>query len=220
MKYTDGSKFTQDEKDAMDGLARVVAFVFDIEHDEIMSSSRKRIFADARKVACKYAFDNIKNSLIQNEKNLALASWYFGLDHGSVHHAVQAATSLYHSDKAFTRLYDAVVNIIDNPSYTPDFTYADLYLSLRTWEDVRLSIHEPLSIRYSLMPEEIVNMALELYGKGYCELTIANKCGTSVELINYLIKKRELTRENQLSKVLKSANSRFVKMGISQKIEY
>jgi len=219
MFYTNEDKFTEDEREAMDGLARVVAFVCDISYEAIRSSSRKRPATDARKIACKYAYDNIPNSKLICEKNLALCSWYFNQDHGTIHYAVAKADELYETDVNFAKLYDAVVNIVDNPDYEPDFTYTDLYKGKNDWESVRMNINERHSNRYRFMPQYVKDDITSLFRKGYGELSIAIKVQTTFDFINYFIK-REGLRRDKMAKIRKAMKKNRDKFGFSELAVY
>jgi len=219
MKYTDENRFTQDERDAMDGLARVVAFVCGVDYDEIKSKTRKRKIVDARKIACKYAYDNIPNTMFLGGRNLALPSWYFGLDHGTVHHSIDKADELYEADPMFAKLYDAVIDIVDNPKYEPDFTYDKLYEKKRTWESVRMDNNEYHKTRYAFMPQYVREDIVSMFERGYGELTIANKVGTTMGFVQYFIK-REGLKKDKMAKIRKAISSQSVKFGVSTSIAY
>ncbi len=195
MFYRDGSIFEEDKRIAVDGLARVVAYVCGIDYEDVVSNSRKRPFVDARKMVCKYVNDNIPLSHFARNKNVALSAWFFDCCHSSISHAVKQANNLYKSDAKFARLYDAVVEIIDNPKYNPDFTYSDVYNDKKNWSDVRKDIHELLRVRYSFMPQYIREDIIHLYKKGYGEQTIADKLGTTMDLVQYMINREGLIKD-------------------------
>jgi hypothetical protein len=219
MKYTDENRFTQDERDAMDGLARVVAFVCGVDYDKIKSKTRKRKIVDARKIACKYAYDNIPNTMFLGGRNLALPSWYFGLDHGTVHHSIDKADELYEADPMFAKLYDAVIDIVDNPKYEPDFTYDKLYAKKITWDSVRMDMNQYNKTRYAFMPQYVREDIVNMFERGYGELTIANKVGTTMSFVEYFIK-REGLKKDKMSKIRKAISSQSVKFGYSKSIAY
>jgi hypothetical protein len=219
MKYTDENRFTQDERDAMDGLARVVAFVCGVDYDKIKSKTRKRKIVDARKIACKYAYDNIPNTMFLGGRNLALPSWYFGLDHGTVHHSIDKADELYEADPMFAKLYDAVIDIVDNPKYEPDFTYDKLYAKKITWDSVRMDMNQYNKTRYAFMPQYVREDIVNMFERGYGELTIANKVGTTMSFVEYFIK-REGLKKDKMSKIRKAISSQSVKFGVSTSITY
>lgn len=211
MYYTNEDKFTEDEREAMDGLARVVAFVCEISYEAIRSASRKRPVTDAKKIACKYAYDNIPNSKLLGEKNLGLSSWYFKQDHGTIHYTITKADELYETDVNFAKIYDAVVNIVDNPNYEPDFTYTDLYKGKTDWDSVRMNINERHLTRYKYMPQYVKDDIILLFNKGYGELSIANKVQTTFDFINYFIKREGLKRDKmeKIRKVMKRKRDKF-----------
>jgi hypothetical protein len=219
MKYTDENRFTQDERDAMDGLARVVAFVCGVDYDKIKSKTRKRKIVDARKIACKYAYDNIPNTMFLGGRNLALPSWYFGLDHGTVHHSIDKADELYEADPMFAKLYDAVIDIVDNPKYEPDFTYDKLYAKKITWDSVRMDMNQYNKTRYAFMPQYVREDIVNMFERGYGELTIANKVGTTMSFVEYFIK-REGLKKDKMAKIRKAISSQSVKFGYSKSIAY
>lgn len=219
MKYTDENRFTQDERDAMDGLARVVSYVCGVDYDELKAKTRKQPIVDARKIACKYAFDNIPNSLFLGSRNLALPSWYFGLDHGTIHHAIESADDLYEHDPMFAKLYDAVIDIVDNPAYEPDFTYDKLYARKITWDSVRMDMTKANKTRYDMMPQYVKEDIVNMFERGYGELSIANKVGTTLNYIKYFIQRDGLKRD-KMAKIRKALSSQSVKFGFSKTIAY
>jgi hypothetical protein len=195
MFYRDGSMFEEDKRVAVEGLTRVVAYVCGIDYEDVVSHCRKRPFVDARKMVCKYVNDNIPLSHFARNKNVALSAWFFDCCHSSISHAVKQANNLYKSDAKFARLYDAVVEIIDNPKYSPDFTYSEVYNDKKNWNDVRKDIHELLRVRYSFMPQYIREDIIQLYKKGYGEQTIADKLGTTMDLVQYMINREGLVKD-------------------------
>jgi hypothetical protein len=219
MLYTDENRFTEDEKDAMDGLTRVVAYVCGVDYDALKSKSRKHSITDARKIACKYAYDNIPNTMFLGGRNLALPSWYFGLDHGTVHYSIEKADALYEADPMFAKLYDAVIDIVDNPKYEPDFTYDKLYAKKRTWESVRIDMNEYNKTRYSFMPQYVREDIVNMFTRGYGELTIANKVGTTMPFVEYFIKREGLKRD-KMAKIRKAMSSQSAKFGYNTSINY
>lgn len=217
--YYAEDKFTQEEKDAMDGLARVVSFVCGVSYDELRSKTRKQPIVDARKIACKYAVDNIPNSLIFGSRNNALPSWFFNVDHSSVIHAVNSAEWLYEYDKRFARLYNAVIELVDNPESEIDLHFDDKFTKEKIWDSVRMNEREPHRTRYALLPENVKNVIIDSYEKGYSELTIANKAETLLAFIQYFVKREGLNR-NKMDKIRKALASASVKFGQSTSIEY
>ncbi len=219
MRYNDENNFQECHRIAIDGVARVVAYVCGIGIDELKSNSRKRCYADARKMVCMYTSDNIKAVHYHTNKSLALSAWYFQCDHSTVNHAIDSARFLYKTDDKFSRLYDSVVEFIENPSYDPDFTYSDLYSKKKTWDDVRMNINELQRVRYSFMPQYVKEDITALYKKGYGELTIAYKVGTTLDFINYFIEREKLTR-NKVDKVKQVLLERRVEFNKSMKVDY
>jgi len=219
MKYTDENRFTQDERDAMDGLARVVAFVCGVDYDELRSKTRKRKVVDARKIACKYAFDNLNVFSVHVSKTVMLPAWYFDVDHSTICHAIQTADELYEFSPAFAKLYDTVIEIVDNPLYEPDFTYEQAFARNIVWEDVRMSITAKNKDKYALMPMHIKDDIISLFNKGYGELTIANKLRTTLDFIQYFTK-REGLKSNKIGNIRKALSSQSVKFGLSTSITY
>jgi hypothetical protein len=219
MHYRDESKFTQDERDAMDGIARVVAIVCRLNIEELRSKSRKRHVADARKIACKYAFDNIPNSKSMVGRNLSLSAWYFDLDHSSVSHAVHTADHLYDYDSDFAKLYDTVVEIVNNPNYKPDSEYHRIVSNKKTWDDVRMDEREYNKTKYSLLPESVKEEIINIYKKGYGLLHISNKVGTTINFVEYLIKK-EGVKKDKVGDIKRALGSDSIKFGFSTSISY
>lgn len=219
MFYTDETRFTQDEKDAMDGLARVVSYVCGLDISDLKRKTRQRVITDARKIACKYAFDNIPNTLFYGEKNLALPSWYFGLDHGTIHNSIEKADELYEHDTAFAKLYDTVINIVDDPDYEPDITYDKLYDKSKTWDSVRMNDRDSHKTRCDLMPQCVKEDILNMFDRGYGELTIANKVGTTMNFIKFFAKK-EGVKSNKIGSIKRALSSQSVRFGASTSISY
>lgn len=195
MKRQTANGFSEVEVEAMEGLVRVVAFVCGITVEEIKSKSRKREITDARKMVCMYANDNIPHRKYQVQKNLKLATWYFECDHSTISHAIDCGRDLYKNDSAFQKAYDSVIDFINDPKYSPDFTYNELYAMKKTWEDVRMNHNESHSVRYSLMPQYIKQDIINLFNKGYGEYTISQKVGTIMEFIVYFCDKEGLKRD-------------------------
>jgi hypothetical protein len=219
MHYKDENRFTQDERDAIDGLARVVALVCRLDVEELRGKSRKRHVADARKIACKYTYDNIPNSKFMVGRNLSLSAWYFNLDHSTVSHAVHTADHLYDYDPEFAKIYDTVVEIIDNPNYKPDLEYHKIMSNKKTWDDVRMDEREYNKTKYSLLPESVKEEIINIYKKGYGMLHISNKVGTTLDFVEYLIKK-EGVKKDKVGDIKRALNSESVKFGVSTSIAY
>ena len=219
MKYKDESKFTKDERDAMDGIARVVSVVCRLNVEELRSKSRKRHVADARKIDCKYAFDNIPNKKSMVGRNLSLPAWYFNLDHSTVSHAVHTADHLYDYDPDFEKLYDTVVEIVNNPNHKPDLEYCRIVSNKKTWDDVRMDEREYNKTKYSLLPESVKEEIINTYKKGYGLLHISNKVGTTINFIEFLIKK-EGVKKDKVGDIKRALRSDSVKFGFSKSIAY
>lgn len=219
MFYTDENRFTQDERDAMDGLARVVAFVCGVGYDELRSKSRKRRIVDARKIACKYAFDNIVVSSSHVPKNIMLPAWYFRVDHSSICHAIKTADELYEFSPDFAKMYDMVIEIVDNPDHEPDYAYEQVFGSKLTWDDIRMSVNVKNRDKYALMPINIKEDIIALFNKGYGELTISSKLRTTIDFIQYFIRRDGLKRD-KIGKIRKVISSQSVRFGTSKSIAY
>lgn len=219
MKYKDESKFTQDERDAMDGIARVVSVVCRLSVEELRSKSRKRHVADARKLACKYSFDNIPNGKSMVGKNLSLSAWYFNLDHSTVSHAVSIADHLYDYDPDFAKLYDTVIEIVNNPNHKPDSEYCRIVSNKKTWDDVRMDEREYNKTKYSLLPESVKEEIINTYKKGYGLLHISNKVGTTINFIEFLIKK-EGVKKDKVADIKRALSGDSVRFGFNKSIEY
>lgn len=195
MRYENQNLFKEDHRIAIDGVARVVCFICGVDYNDIIGRSRKRIYVDARRLICKYVYDNIPPYNNWSRKNIALSSWFFGYDHSTILYAVQSAEDLYKTDANFARLYDALIEIIDNPSYSPDFTYAELYCNSKTWDEVRMDTKESNRVRYELVPQQVKDDINSLYKKGYSEYTISEKVGTTLEFVSYFVHKERITRD-------------------------
>jgi hypothetical protein len=219
MHYIDENRFTQDERDAMDGLARVVAYVCAVDYEEMKSKCRKRELVDARKIACKYAYDNIPNSKFNCGRNLALPSWYFKCDHSSISHAIHTADELYEYEPVFAKLYDTVIEIVDNPNFEPDADYLRFISGKKIWENVRMDDREYHKTRYCVIPESVKEEITNMFNKGYGQLSIANKVRTTVPFIDYFIK-REGLKKDKMSKIRKALSSRSINFGTSKSIAY
>jgi hypothetical protein len=215
MKYTDESRFTEDERDAMDGLARVVAFVCGVNHDDLRSKSRKRRIVDARKIASKYAFDNIAVSSSHVPKNIMLPAWYFNVDHSSVCHAVKTADELYEFSPDFAKMYDTVIEIVDNPDHDIDYAYEQAFGNKLTWDEIRMSVRIKNRDKYALLPINIKEDIITLFNKGYGEFAIANKVETALDFISYFIK-REGLRKDKMANIRKVIKRKADKFGINK----
>jgi hypothetical protein len=219
MHYIDENRFTQDERDAMDGLARVVAYVCAVDYEEMKSKCRKRELVDARKIACKYAYDNIPNSKFNCGRNLALPSWYFKCDHSSISHAIHTADELYEYEPVFAKLYDTVIEIVDNPNFEPDADYLRFISGKKIWENVRMDDREYHKTRYCVIPESVKEEITNMFNKGYGQLSIANKVRTTVPFIDYFIR-REGLKKDKMAKIRKALSSRSINFGTSKSIAY
>jgi hypothetical protein len=219
MHYRDENRFTQDERDAMDGLARVVAYVCAVDYEEMKSKCRKRELVDARKIACKYAYDNIPNSKFNCGRNLALPSWYFKCDHSSISHAIHTADELYEYEPVFAKLYDTVIEIVDNPNFEPDADYLRFVSGKKIWENVRMDDREYHKTRYSVIPESVKEEIINMFNKGYGQLSIANKVRTTVPFIDYFIK-REGLKKDKMANIRKVIRKRRDKFGLSELAVY
>jgi hypothetical protein len=219
MKYVNENRFTEDERDAMDGLARVVAYICCVDYDEMRSKSRKRELVDARKIACKYAYDNIPNSKFIRGRNLALPSWYFKCDHSSTSHAIHTADELYEHETVFAKLYDTVIEIVDNPNYEPDDDYRRFVSGKKIWENVRMDDREYHKTRYSVIPDSVKEEIINMFNKGYGQLSIANKVRTTVPFIDYFTK-REGLKKNKMANIRKVIRKRRDKFGLSELAVY
>jgi hypothetical protein len=69
------------------------------------------------------------------------------------------------------------------------------------------------------MPQYVKDDIIMLFGKGYGELTIANKVQTTLDFINYFIKREGLKRD-KMAKIRKAISSQSVKFGYSKSIAY
>jgi len=219
MKYEREDRFPENLRVAIDGVARVVAYVYGIGIEDIRNKSRRRISTDARKMVCLYVNDNLRLNTQGTYRRLALSAWYFNCDHSTVHYGIDSARELYSRDSNFARVYDAVVEFIDNPKYTPDFTYSDLYSNKKTWDDVRMNINELHRVRYSFMPQYIKEDIISLYNKGYGEFTIAEKVGTTLDFINYFVEREKLTR-NKMDKLNKAILEARIKFNKAMEVYY
>ena len=63
--------------------------------------------------------------------------------------------------------------------------------------------------------EDIVNM----FTRGYGELTIANKVGTTMPFVEYFIKREGLKRD-KMAKIRKAMSSQSAKFGYNTSINY
>ena len=219
MFYTDENRFTQDERDAMDGLARVVAFVCGVDYDELRSKTRKRRIVDARKIASKYAFDNIGVSSSHVPKNIMLPAWYFNVDHSSICHAIKTADELYEFSPDFAKMYDTVIEIVDNPDHDIEYAYEQAFGNKLTWDDIRMSVSIKHRDKYALMPINIKEDIINLFNKGYGELSIANKVETTFDFINYFIKREGLKRD-KIGNIRKTIKTKRDKFGYSKLMAY
>jgi len=220
MFYTE-DKFTEEEKLAIEGLALLIAELCNIDYADLVSRSRRRELVDARKLLCMYAYDNIPVSSSRMRKSLALASWFLNFDHSTVIYSIDAGRDLYQTDLKFKTYYDSIVSIIDNPEYNPDSVLNEVNKELNTmsWSFVRKDVREKTYIRYLLMPEDVKEKVRDLFQRGFTEFTIAEKVDTTLDLINYFIKKERLV-VNKTSNITKMMSLKRYRPTLSKVIEY
>lgn len=213
MKYTE-DRFTEEEKLAIDSLAKIVCYFFDISVEDVRGKSRLRQFTDARKIIASYAYHNIPVKNVNYSKGsgtTSLASWYLDVDHTSIVYCVEECDALIQSNSNFATIYDAIIDAI-NIKDVDGVTVADK-IFIKTWEMVREDIDEPNHIKYDLVPPSVLTNIRNLYKKGYSEITIGNRCGTTHSFIKHVVNKEGLMRDKQRS-IVDTANKMMVKHAI------
>ena len=194
MRYPE-ERFTEQEREAIITLANIACFVSGVSYEELIGKSRVRPLPDVRKMICKYAQDNIAIGLMDRESSFALSSWFFNQDHSTISHCIGQFKDLYATNKEFKRVYDALIEAIDDPNTLSQLKpSSQMYLVNKTWDIVRLDSKEKLNTKYTLMPEELKTKAVSLYLKGYSYENISVEVGTDTLLISYMVKRMGLSR--------------------------
>ena len=207
MRYTE-DKFTEEEIEAIESLAKVVCFVCGLLDEELRGKSRVRPAPDARKMVCKYVYDNINIGTTDGGSNYALSAWFFNQDHSTINHSVNEFNKLYITNEEFKIVYDKLIESINNPEVMNQFDPQRMYLVEKTWELVRYNANERLSVKYNLMPEDIKSKSIDLYHKGYGYQSIACEVGTDAPLIIYLVKRMNIKRDKvEKIKSIRSASA-------------
>lgn len=200
MKYTDKSRFTEEQINLIEGVAKVVCHVYDITVDELRNNVRKRIYTDPRKLFCNFVVNNF-NMVIPVGKpgsgftkiisSQPLLSWYLNQCHSTVIHAIAEADSLYKIDSVFRHNFDVVVRILNNPNYDVEIDNKEVAkLNGITWEALQYDDNVSMTLRIRLMPRNIGHMISNMYMKGYGVGIIANEVKVSVSFVQqYVIKK-------------------------------
>lgn len=209
MRYSE-DRFTEEEKGAIESLAKVVCFVCGLSDDELRGKSRVRPAPDARKMVYKYAYDNIKIGTTYGASAYALSAWFFDQDHSTISHGINEFDKLYVNNPEFKDVYDSLIDTINNPDVMINFDPKRMYFIEKTWDVVRYDITERLNVKYGLMPYDLRDRAIEMYRKGYGYQTIACEVGTDSSLIVYLIKKLGIeNNKNEKIKKIRAA-SKFI----------
>ena len=207
MHYTE-DKFTEDEREAIESLAKVVCYVCGLSYEELRGTSRVRPAPDARKMVYKYAYDNINIGTTYGGSGYALSAWFFDQDHSTISHGMKEFDKLYITNEEFRSVYDKLIETINNPEIMRQFDPKRMYLTEKTWELVRYNVNERLGIKYNLMPEDLRTKSIELYKKGYGYQTIACEVGTDTSLIIYLIKRLGIKKDKvEKIKSIRSASA-------------
>lgn len=214
-------RFTEEEKLAIEGLALLIAELCNIDYADLVSRSRKRELVDARKLLCMYAYNNIPVASSKMRKSLSLLSWFLNFDHSTIIHSIDSGNNLYETDAKFKALYNTIISIIDNPDYDAESILNDVNekVNKMNWSFVRKDVREKLYIRYLLMPENIKMDVRDLFHRGFTEFTIAEKADTTLDLINYFIKKEKLV-VNKTNNINRLMSLKKYKPRLSKAIEY
>ena len=197
MKYTE-DRFTEEEKLAIESLAKVVCYFFDIDVEEVRGRGRQRVLTDARKIISNYAFNNIPVEHVQYRKSkgtTSLASWYLNVDHSSIVYFVNQCDELIQTDKYFSAIYDTIADAV-NIQDVDGVTMADKIYKKR-WDDIKGDIYESNHVKYDVIPEAVLTEIRVLYQKGYSNMTIANRHGTTMDFIEHVVKKENLMRSKK-----------------------
>lgn len=233
MRYR-AKDFSEEERNSIKELGKIVAHVFKIHVSELRSNIRKRRFTDARKVLASIASSNIPVGICDRFRDtgfhqLALTAWYLDFDHSTVSYAVDKANALYKVDPEFKMLYDSVISLLNNP--TDDLLnrieIAEFEVDRFTWGDVKDSIAFTHKLRYMLAPTEVVDGICNLYTKGYSVALIADKYRVVPSFIPYLVKMKGIKKysrsksfDSVTSLIAKRNDAMFPEVKQSHTIEY
>lgn len=208
MKYR-AENFSEEERNNIIQLGKIVAYVFKIDEGDLRSHVRKREFTDARKALASIASSNIDVASCQAFKRwgynmTALTSWYLDCDHSTASYSVDKAAELYEVDKNFKFLYDSIIELINQPSeeVLNKIESAKTEMDDLTWDEVKDSVHYTHKVRYSLAPEDILLDIVDLYTRGYSVALIANKYKMMPTFVGYVSKIRGLDRKQKIRSFL------------------
>ena len=203
MKYR-GDQFSEEEKNNIIQLGKIVSYVFKIDENNLRSHTRKRMFTDARKALASIVSSNISIAASNKFKScgynkLSLTAWYLDFDHSTVSYAIDKASDLYVVDSNFKLLYDSIIEILNNPT-DELLRRVELYdheLDLVTWDESKDNPAYTHKLRYSIAPEDVLLDISNLYTRGYSEALIANKYKIVPTFISYVAKVRNLERKKR-----------------------
>lgn len=203
MKYR-ADQFSEEERNNIIELGKIVAYVFKINEDELRSHVRKQKFTDARKALSSIASSNIDVANFKNLKycgysKLSLTAWYLDFDHSTVSYAIDKASDLYLTDKGFRMLYDSIIDLINKPTeeVLNRIELAKTEMDNLTWNEVKDTPSYAHKVRYSTAPEEVLLDISNLYTRGYSEALIANKYKVVPTFIQYVAKVRNIDRKKR-----------------------
>ena len=203
MKYR-AENFSEEERNSIIQLGKIVAYVFKINEDELRSHVRKREFTDARKALSSIASSNIDVASSERFKQwgynmTSLTSWYLNCDHSSISYSVDKAGELYEVDKNFKFLYDSIIELINKPSeeVLNKIELAKNEMDELTWDEVKDNVNFTHKVRYSVAPEEVLLDIEDLYSRGYSVALIANKYKMMPTFVGYVSRIRGLERKEK-----------------------
>lgn len=212
MNYT-RDKFTEEEIAQIESIGRIVCYVFNIEEDDLRGKCRKREISDARKATASCASNLIRTRCSRLFKsssynNVAIASWYLNIDHGTASYCVNKASDLYNTDDEFRCLYDCVMTIINNPDEeTISNINTKAWHEELTWEEVRSNKLFREKIRMSLAPKEVIDGICDLYSRGYGGALISSKYKVLSSFVNYVIREKKVYRATRLGSLVRASSA-------------
>ena len=197
MFYTDESRFTEEEKMIVRDVTRIVCHVMQTDFDGVVGRSRLAIHSDSRKIISHYLYNNVRRAHSSHNNDVSLASWFLNKDHGSVSTAVRVAESLYETDLKFREKYDQFIACLNGADYDPVIDTVMVIDREYTWEEVRNHARFPFDKRINLVPDDVKDIIIDMYVKGYSVQQISFKVKCSKGFIPYLVKHYNVKKTNR-----------------------
>ena len=198
MKYMDENMFSEEEKESIYSLTCIVCHILDVDLESVMGDSRKAIFSDARKIISHYAYHNLAiRRKGKTTYTLALASWFFKRDHGSINNLVRMGANLYDTDSKFRDAYDEVMSCINKNTPDPKIyklREKEVVPVNLNWDMVRKGNYS-FAVKDHYMPEAVLDKVKEMYSNGYSLGQIGLRQYISDQYVKYLTEKHEMTRK-------------------------